>query len=165
MLDFWLGADSLISAYRGAYRFQTVPKFWDYLQAKAEEKVVVSSALVLKELEDGCTDEGPDELLVWARQRGDTLFLPPTDAVQEVNAQIAESVTKNPQYAIEEIHIFLSGADPWIIAHAKALGGKVVTFETSAPKSKRVKIPDVAEKFGVKCTSLWDMLSDLKAQL
>ncbi|MFQ5827189.1 MAG: DUF4411 family protein, partial [Dehalococcoidia bacterium] len=58
---------------------------------------------------------------------------------------------------------FLSGADPWVIAHAKALGGRVVTFEKPEPISTKPKLPDVAGEFGVKCISLWDMLTELNA--
>ena len=52
-------------------------------------------------------------------------------------------------------------ADPWVIAYAKAYGGKVVTFESSKPLQKKPKIPDVAELFDVKCIDIWDVLDEL----
>jgi hypothetical protein len=159
MFDFWLDTDSFVRPYREAYRFDRVPKFWEFLEQKSKDRVIVSSDLVLQEL----TNDDPDELGVWAKQQQGTLFLAPTEAVQQVLGQIAESVKNNKQYADFEIHKFLSGADPWIIAHAKALGGRVVTFEGSAPHSKKPKIPDVAAPFEVKCLNLWDMLTELKA--
>jgi len=159
MFDFWLDTDSFVRPYREAYRFATVPKFWEFLEQKSKEQVIVSSELVLEEL----TNDKPDELGVWAKQQQGTLFLLPTEAVQQVLGQIVESVNNNKQYADPWIHAFLGGADPWIIAHAKALGGRVVTFEVSAPDSKRPKIPDVAARFGVRCINLWDMLTELKA--
>tara|TARA_Y100000310_G_scaffold215357_1_gene216305 strand:+ start:31 stop:288 length:258 start_codon:yes stop_codon:yes gene_type:complete len=79
------------------------------------------------------------------------------------SGQIGTYVESNAQYAPWHIHDFLDSAAPWLIAHAKILGGRVVTFETSAPNSKKVKIPDIAEKFGVNCISLWGMLNELKA--
>ena len=159
MFDFWLDTVSFVTPYRTAYRFATVPKFWEFLEQKSKEQVVVSSELVLQEL----TDDDPDELGIWAKQQQGTLFLAPTENVQKVFGQVAESVKNNTQYADYWVHKFLSGADPWIIAHAKAFGGRVVTFEKSEPNAKRPKIPDVAAPFGVKCISLWDMLTELKA--
>lgn len=165
MPDFWMDADSLIRPYREAYRFNIVPKFWEFLEEKAQEQVIASSELVLQELEKNSSEEQSDELLVWAKRQQGVLFLPPTDAVQQVFGQVAESVKNNKKYAPHWIQEFLDGADPWIIAHAKALGGRIVTFEKPEPNSKRVKIPDVAAEFGVKCINLWDMLTELKAQL
>ena len=164
MPEFWMDADSLIRPYREAYRFNIVPKFWEFLEEKAEEQVIASSGLVLQELEENSNKEEPDELLIWAKRQQGVLFLPPTDSVQEVFAQIAENVKNNEKYAAHWVQKFLDGADPWIIAHAKALGGRVVTFEKPEPNSRKVKIPDVAAEFGVKCICLWDMLTELKAQ-
>jgi hypothetical protein len=165
MFDFWLDADSMIKPYREAYGFNRVPKFWDFLEESAKKQVIVSSYLVLEEFENGCADKAhPDDLLVWARKQQDVLFLPPTSAIQQKLTEIATYVENNPQYAPWNIHDFLKGADPWVIAHVKILGGRVVTFEKPvAPNSKKVKIPDIAEKFGVDCLDLWSMLDELQA--
>jgi len=159
MFDFWLDTDSFVRPYREAYRFATIPKFWEFLEQKSKEQVIVSSELVLREL----VDNDSDELGAWAKQQQGTLFLAPTEAVQQALGQVVESVKNNKNYADFWVHDFLGGADPWIIAHAKALSGRVVTFEVPAPYSKKPKIPDVAAQFGVKCISLWDMLTELKA--
>lgn len=152
MFDFWLDADSIIKPYREAYGFNRVPGFWKFLEEEAKKQTIVSSHLVLQEFEDGCLDKDkPDELLVWARKQRDLLFLPPTEPIQQMVSQISTYVENNPQYAAWHVQDFLSGADPWIIAHAKVLGGRVVTFETPALNSTKVKIPDVADKFGVIC--------------
>ena len=158
MPDFWVDTDSLVTPSRGPYRFATLPKFWEFLERKAAEGVIASSEFVLNEL----LGNG-DELEQWARRQRGTLFLPPDQAVQEVLRQIAESVTHDKRYADHHVAYFLKGADPWIIAHAAALGGRVVTFERSEPASTKPKIPDVAGQFNVKCISLWDMLTELHA--
>ena len=164
MPDYWLDANSLILPYRAAYTFTRVPKFWTFLEQEASKKVIVSSYLVLKEIEDGCSGKKPDELLIWARTQRDILFLPPNDDIQQIVKQINTYVGNNKQYAPWHVQRFLSKADSWVIAHAKVLGGRVVTFETPAPNSTKVKIPDVANKFGVDCLSLWNMLDELKPQ-
>lgn len=57
-----------------------------------------------------------------------------------------------------------SVADPWLIATAIAYNYKIVTFEQSVgslstkQKTKKVKIPDVANVFGVEVVSLFDMM-------
>lgn len=165
MIEYWLDTDTLIKPYHEAYQFKIVPKFWEYLEKQAKEQVIASSELVLADLERGSQKKGsPDELLVWARKLKGILFLTPTDSVQQVYRQIINSVQNNQQYGPQWIQDFVGGSDPWIIAHAKALGGQVVTFEKSVPPtSKRVMIPDVAAQFGVNCINLWKMLADLNA--
>ena len=59
---------------------------------------------------------------------------------------------------------FLAKADPWLIAHAIASGGKVVTQETRAGEnSRRAKIPNVCDFFGVEAMNMDDMLRELGA--
>ena len=49
-----------------------------------------------------------------------------------------------------------NGADPVVIAFAKAMGGSVVTSERSAPKSTFVKIPDACAACNVPCLTVLD---------
>ena len=60
---------------------------------------------------------------------------------------------------------FLEKADTWVIAYAVTLGGRICTFEKPEPLSRKPKIPDVALEFGAECIQIWDMLSDLNAEL
>ena len=163
MPDFWLDTDSFVTPSRGPYRFTTVPKFWEFLEQKATEHVIASPEFVLLRELSSNDPKDSDELEVWAKKQQGTLFLSPDMAVQQALTQIAESVKLEPRYAPQYVAKFLDGADPWVIAYAKALGGRVVTFEKSEPRSTNPKIPDVAAKFDVKCINLWDMLTELKA--
>ena len=53
-------------------------------------------------------------------------------------------------------------ADPWVIAHAIAENACVVTKENKVTSSdKRVKIPNVCEKMGVRCITDFDMIREL----
>ena len=58
-------------------------------------------------------------------------------------------------------------ADPWLIAAAKAKGYTIVTFETPSgglnanTPNNNPKIPDVAQKFGVKTVNLYEMIRAL----
>ena len=156
--DFWFDTDSFVTPSRGPDRFSTLPRFWEFLELKASEQVIASSELVLNELL-----RSKDELAAWAKKQQGTLFLIPDQDVQGVFSQIAENVKNNKRFAACQVDKFLKDADPWVIAHAKALGGRVVTFEKPEPTSTKPKIPDVADDFDVKCINLWDLLTELHA--
>ncbi|MBN2463643.1 MAG: DUF4411 family protein [Dehalococcoidia bacterium] len=166
MPDFWLDTNSLIEPYRKYYCFDMVPNFWKFLEQKSKDGVIASPITVLDEIEDGCKNKGqPDELLIWARNQEGVLFLQPSNIIQQIFGQIAENVNNGNKSTPWRAQDFLRGADPWTIAYAKALGGRVVTFETKATRIySKIKIPDVADQFGVECINLHKMLAELKAR-
>lgn len=161
MPDFWFDTDSLVTPNRGAYRFSILPQFWDFLEHKAKENIFASSKYVYDELTG---NEKPDDLENWAKKVEKVFFLEPDESVQKAYSQIAEIVMHEPRWKAHHITKFLNDADPWIIAHANALGGRVVTFEKSRPQSSKPFIPDVAQRVNVVCICLWDVLSELKVQ-
>ena len=56
------------------------------------------------------------------------------------------------------------GADPWIIAHTKVDGGRVVTYEIWVPSnSTKLKIPNVCDAFDVKDIRVVQMLREIGA--
>ena len=156
MPNYWLDADSMIRTKNGPYGFDIAPSFWKFIEQKMNEGIVSSSSMVFGELENG--DE--DDLLIWARQqKGNGHFVEPDTVVQTIFRQIATYVNDNyPQFQASE---FLDGADPWIIAHAKAYGGRVVTFEVPAPNSNKPKIPDVAAQFEIRTLNIYQMVREL----
>ena len=152
----WLDSDSLITASRGPFRFSVMPVFWDFLQEKASQQLLASSELVLEELKDG-----EDQLKEWANGLKDTMFRLPSSGVQETYRMVVDSVSSNERYAPQHIKRFLAKADPWLIAHAAAEGGRIVTFEKGEPLSKKPKIPDVGREFDVHCIGLWDLIEEM----
>jgi hypothetical protein len=156
MPNYWLDADSLITTKNGPYGFDIAPSFWRFVEQKMNAGIVLSSSIVFNELENG--DE--DELFIWARQqKANGHFVEPDVAVQTVFRQIATYVTQHyPQYQAAE---FLRGADAWVIAHAKAYGGRVVSFEVPAPNSNKPKIPDVAIRFDIQTINIYQMVREL----
>lgn len=156
MPDYWLDSDSLIQTKNGPYGFDIAPSFWSFIKDKLNEGIVSSSLMVFSELEKG--DE--DDLLKWTRERKDEGHFPePDEEVQEAFRQVAEYVNGNyPEY---QSSVFLTGADAWLIAHAMAKGGIVVTFEVSAPNSQRPKIPDVARHFDIETQNIYQMVRTL----
>lgn len=163
MPEFWLDTDTFVTPSRGPYRFGLVPAFWDYLKSKAEEQVIGSPEIVLLKELSASNPKEADELEEWAKNQHGILFLSPDAAIQQAFSQVAEATKADQRYAPHQVAKFLDGADPWVIAYAKAKGGRIVTFEKAEPYSQKPKIPDVAAKFGIECVNLWDMLTELKA--
>ena len=156
MPDYWLDSDSFITPKNGPYGFDIAPGFWDFIDQKGAEGIICSPILVYHEL----VDETDDVLAKWARERQTTsLFVEPDEAVQAEFKEIADYV--NGRYERSQAGEFLDGADPWVIAHARAGGGEVVTFEVPAPASKRVKIPDVCAYYNIPWTDTYRMLRKL----
>jgi hypothetical protein len=61
---------------------------------------------------------------------------------------------------------FLAKADCWIIAHALAKGGTVVTRESKVDKTSQTPtVPNVCEKFEVPFIQTFDLLKLLKFKL
>ena len=158
MPEFWLDTDIFIRSKNEFYSFDIAPGFWTFLDQKVAGGIIASSRLVYDELHNGAEDE----LREWAEARKDSgLFIEPDSDVQAAFQDIANYVNAN--YPLHQAAEFLSGADPWIIAHAKAHGGRVVTFEVSAPRSQKPKIPDVGSAFGVKAMNIYEVLRELGA--
>lgn len=60
---------------------------------------------------------------------------------------------------------FIAKADPWIIAKASVLGATVVSHESRLESTtKKVKVPNVCDQFGVSCISTFDLLRTLRAR-
>jgi hypothetical protein len=163
MPDYWFDTDTFVNPSRGAYQFNILPQYWEFIEQKAKEKVILSSTMVLNEL---IGNRNPDALELWAKSQNSNgnLFVTPDEEVQGRYRRIIALVNNHPPYKIQYITKFLDGADPWIIAHCATYGGRIVTFETSCPNSTKPKIPDVADMIDVKCINLWQMLAELKVK-
>ena len=160
MPDYWLDSDTLIRPYR-ELTFDWLPSLWTTLREKGVERVIASSAYVYEELKDG-----DDALAEWATEcQGFGLWVPADESVQHAYSAIADYVVQHQTYSPEHKATFLGKADAWIIAHALACGGRVVTFEAPQPLSARPKIPDVAGNFGVDCLTLHEMLREMGVRI
>jgi hypothetical protein len=157
-----MDADSLMRPKDGPYKFHLVPQFWEFIAAKAEEGVIASTSLVYGEI---CNSYDNDPLRIWAEERpGPPLFREPTDAVYACFKEVADYVDAN--YRPEWAQAWLKKADPWLIAHAKAEGGTVVTFEVLVGRgAKEVKIPNVCRALKLADPiNTWEMLDALGAR-
>lgn len=162
-LPYWLDANVFIESNNGGLNIDIAPSFWVWLEAKLKEGTLRSSSLVYDEL------LGKDDLLAkWARARKGPAYWPEPDGeVQAAYREIADYVDR--QYADAspaKVGDFLAKADCWIIAHALAKSGTVVTRESKVDKtSKTPKVPNVCEKFDVPFIQTFAMFKTLGLKL
>ncbi len=155
MTPYLLDSDVLITAKWEHYRFSICPGFWDWVVQANSNARVYSIARVKDELLNGDA-----AFRTWVAARGSTFFLP---ASPDVVAQLPTVSTwaTGQSFTPQAIADFFSAADYWLVAHALATGGTVVTHETSDPNSKRrVKLPDACNGVGVLWTNPFQMLED-----
>jgi hypothetical protein len=150
---FLLDSDTLIQAKNEYYGFDLCPGFWDWLDRKSCEGVVASVEPVLTEL-----SAGNDDLKAWTEARSDAFFKAMDQAAVDQAQEIVRWVMTEP-FRPDARQRFLSGADPLIIAYAKAHGHTVATHEVHREGERRnVKIPAVCAAFEVPCVRLVHLL-------
>ena len=157
MTDFWLDSNVFIEGKKGPYGFDLAPRFWTLIDELIEDGRISCPIQVYQELLDG-----QDEITNWAKERKNTaLFATPNIPVQEEFRTVCSYVIQRyPDNGPRRR--FLRRADPWVIAHAIAQGGIVVTLESrDPPNSQKVKIPNVCDNFPVECINTYDMLRQL----
>ena len=160
--SYWFDTSSFINPSQFSHRFSRGTRLWDFLAEKAREHVIGSPKICL-DLELTPSDKRKaDNLAKWAQDLDGILFLPPNENIQKYQSETVQYVSTNPQYSPPHIQSFCAKADTWVIGYAKAYGGKIVTFEKSAPFSTEPKIPDVAKAlFDIDSIILWDALDEL----
>jgi hypothetical protein len=174
-MRYWLDANIFITAKNSLYAFEINTTLWAWLEKQLKAKIVMSPSRVFREIMDFKKD---DPLKQWASNQKDTgLCVEPTKEVSVCLSKIANHLytstvvgkkTKKPEmrYKSAQIEVFSRGADAFVIAHAMADRGTVVTFESSkCPESQKIRIPDICAHFGVPCVDLKQLLIDLNAKL
>lgn len=158
MAVYWLDANIFIEPGKVWYSLDIVPAYWDWLDRGIADGSFRSPLLVYDEVVNDAPD---DPIVAWVRERKDSgLFVEPDDRVQAVLKQIADYVALT--YPAPEKEKCLDGADPWLVAYAKARGGTVVTLETPDRGTfQKAKIPNLCAVYGVPCMDLRTLLRTL----
>ena len=134
------------------------PAFWQWLSDEGSRNPNVRSIWkVLDEL-----NAGTDDLPKWAQEKlPSDFFMPVDEEIVEERRIMHDALDGNKQWEGGRLRSFLASADLWLIATAKVKGGCVVTNEFVNPGQARIKIPAVAEKFGVNCCTIYDAMREL----
>ena len=157
MVDYWLDSNVFIEGKKGPYGFDIAPRFWTMIDELTDDGRISCPAMVYDELSDT-----QDDLADWAQNRRVSgLFVQPAPDVQEAYRAVVEHVMQ--RYPDNQARRrFLNRADPWVIAHAIARGGTVVSMEGRDPSvSQQVKIPNACGHFSVQCVNTYQMLREL----
>ena len=166
-MPYCLDTNVYIEAHRRYYAFDIAPGFWEGLSRLVERQTICSSVLVFEEIADS-----DDELAQWASANKGVLFVQPDEAAQDAYREIADLVER--LYEPQHVQKFLSGADPWVIAQAKAHNLVVVTME--APKHEqnqgrsgkiagKIQIPNVCERVSVAYIDTFTLLRNERVVL
>ncbi len=170
-MAYILDTNTLITAKNLYYAYDLVPSFWSYMLQEFQKSNVKTIDAVEREIM-----QGHDDLAVWFQENviggiagnGEKYILPvrENESVLHCYRNVADLVIMNSQYKDEYKKSFLSVADPWLIAAAKAGEHTVVTLEVlPAANTTKVKIPDICRQMGVRFMHLFDMMRELQIRI
>lgn len=168
-MEYCIDTSVYIQAHRTYYAFDIAPLFWKALVNLADNEIIVSPIAVYEELMQGADDD----LKQWAKYHRHILFVEPDDHVVTAYRQIADFTDQH--YAAHWTRNFLGGADPWVVAQAKAYNLVVTTMEGTKSMEEvekitnrfkgRIKIPNLCGHFDIRCISTFDLLRTQKIGL
>ncbi len=147
MVIYCADTNVFIEAWVRMYPIDVIPTLWRNFERLILENRLIAPYEVKRELE-----KKTDPLLEWLKeQKG--LFQPDDEDVQEI---LREVMGRFP--LLVESKKNRSGADPWVIALAKARKATVLTQEQVSTKEGKPRIPNVCEAFGVPCINLLNLI-------
>ncbi len=149
--NFFIDADKLHLPIKQNYAF------WEWIESLAENRTISIPRAVYEELQ-----KQNDDVSKWVDKHKEKLV----DGVAAFT-QIGE-VMENGYGTIDDVTLDRLNADPWVIAHALAVSGKVVTGEkpgkqAAAPHNK--KVPSVCQVLGVPHLTITAFMWELRATM
>ena len=148
-MKYIIDASSMITAMNVRYPPQVFEKLWSEMAAAFSSGTIISSEVVLIELEIGS-----DDVTKWAKQHKEAFESTTTEETTEV----AGILSRHPK--LVDASLDREQADPYLIAKAKN-GGDQFTVVSEENKSKANKIPSVCAKEAVKCIDFITMVREL----
>lgn len=127
---------------------------WKQVLDEIEKGTIMSCEEVYEELEK----QDDDFFARFSKYK--YMFIDITDEIQEELITILKENEK-----ILDLKKKKSGADPFVIATAKAYKCTVVTEERRNNSPKSEKIPNVCDAYGIKCITFLDMLRELNIKV
>ena len=158
-MGYLLDTDVFLTAKNLYYGMDICPGYWEWIDVQYRAGHVFSIEKVKDELM-----AGDDELVDWAKQRGEGFFLPPDGKlIPELGR--ATKWANSREFTPGAISAFMAAADLYLIAHAKAHGHTVVTLEKPAEDAKKsIKIPTACLELGVPCVDPFQLLRRERAR-
>ena len=156
-MAYLLDANTLLEAKNVHYGMDFCPAFWCWLTVSHADGQIFSITQVRDELLD-------DVIRPWVNAQSPDFFLSKDATVERKIGELVQWVDR--QRLLDTVILeFMDSADMYLVAHAMARGHTVVSWEKSAPESrKKIKIPDVCAAMGVRCIEPHLMLRELRAR-
>lgn len=157
---FFLDSSVFIESKKNYYAPDICSAFWQWLSMECLSNSNIRSIQdVLDELK-----AGNDDLPRWVQARlPEDFFMPTAKDVDIFNEhrRMHDELVQRTDLNGAKIRNFLAKADLWLIAAAKTKGGCVVTNERANSGIRSIKIPAIAEYFGVKSCTIFDVMRAL----
>lgn len=157
-MAYLLDANVLITAKNLHYGFDFCPAFWEWIDEACADGLVASVGRVYDELIGR-----DDDLSGWARSRRHLFHDLTAEDVRAV-AAVNRWANDSPDYEPAAKAEFADAADSFLVAHAMARGGVVVTHERISDGRRKIKIPNAALANGVKVATPFQMLRSTGAR-
>ncbi|MEJ5922231.1 DUF4411 family protein [Bifidobacterium thermophilum] len=167
---YLIDTNCLVTPYNDYYRLRYAmsSSFWKRLKELVDQEEVGILMQVEKEILAGSKDN--DALNDWMQSVKQTIINPLLDlsvlaVYQSIMRYLADERNEFSQKA-QRSWMSSKIADPWLIATAKCFNATIITFEKSVGRVKgqpaaKVKIPDIATVYGVRCISLFDFMDEV----
>lgn len=164
---YLIDSNSLITPFNLYYALEFGSLFWDNIK----QHVDAGDIMLLDMVKEECIKK-KDALTEWFEEFQNIINHRTKEYVFGYT-EVLQYIQDNPCYSIGALNAWSQEtvADPWLIAVAKAEGYTIVTFElhhgnlTKNQPTPKVKIPDVAEHFGVETIDLFEMMHELELRL
>jgi len=164
---YCLDTNVYIEAHRRYYAFDIAPGFWDAFADWATQGIICSPLPVYDEI-----SRSTDKLAEWIKDNQSSLVVIPDDVTVSAYSEIADLV--DHYYEPQHVQVCLKGADPWVVAYAKANSLIVVTMESLKNEqinkktdliAGEIKIPNLCQRVGVKFINTFELLRTMKLAL
>ena len=139
------------SLFKNFYR-RRFPTLWERFDALVADETVTSTREVRRELD--LYAQADEE---WLRNNGG-IFTTPTAAEAGIIREIYAVQHFQQNIELKKIQKGGLNADPFVVAKARANGGRVVTLEGAPPNA--AKIPNICAHFGVQCLNLEEFMEE-----
>ena len=150
-MKYCIDSSGLLDGWRRHYPPDIVPDLPDMLHDLATEGRLLIPEDVAKEL-----SKKDDDLTAWVKGQGSAV-VPLDEAIQDIALEILGRFPR-----LVESRTGRSGADPFLIATAKARHAMVITGEDFANSLEKPRIPDVCRALDIPCGKFMDIIRSEK---
>lgn len=171
MNKYLLDTNIFLQSYREYYCMDICPGFWDFL--KQGNNNVKSIQQVCEELK--ANEDNNDLMETIEHMKGQKFFISEYDITEASFKKVSEVIENykeklNVKFPGDRakaklqtsIDKFIDSADYFLLSLAYQDNYIIVTKEKYTNSNNEIKIPNIAERLDIKCSTLEEMLRDIK---